>query len=231
LNGLYKIQEGTVFFEGRPLPQAGPELRALRRRVGLVFQSPEDQLFSPTVREELAFAPRNWGFSEEEARASIERAIRSVGLDESYLGRNPLRLSGGERRLVAIASVLAGDPECLVLDEPTAGLDAAYRERIAALLTRLQGEGRTIVTVTHDFEMAFERSDRLIVMEDGLSVYEGGVREALPALLVRQNAFMPEILRLSNFLRESGLGVPLTWDTEELYRGLSRLLPSAARGR
>jgi energy-coupling factor transport system ATP-binding protein len=220
LNGLYKIQKGGIFMEGKPLPQEGREVRALRRRVGLVFQAPEDQLFSPTVREELAFAPRNWGFSPEETDASVERALRAVGLEEAYFARNPLSLSGGERRLVAIASVLAADPECLVLDEPTAGLDVHYREEIVSLLSRLREEGRTVVTVTHDFEMAFAHSDRLMVMADGRRVCEGKVCDVLPALLELQRAFMPEILQVSDFLRQNGVNVPLTWDAETLCRAL-----------
>jgi energy-coupling factor transport system ATP-binding protein len=220
LNGLYKIQKGEILIEGKPLPQEGPELRSLRRRVGLVFQTPEDQFFSPTVREELAFAPRNWGFSPEEANLSVERALQSVGLAETYLERNPLALSGGERRLVAIASVLSADPECLILDEPTAGLDARYRGEIMALLSRLRAEGRSVVTVTHDFEMAFEYSDRLIVMRDGLKASEGEVCEVLPALLELQRAFMPNILQLSALLRENGADVPLTWDAETLCDAL-----------
>jgi energy-coupling factor transport system ATP-binding protein len=221
LNGLYTVQSGEVSLEGGPLPQKGPELRDLRRRVGLVFQSPEDQLFSPTVSEELSFAPRNWGFSEEETETSVRRALESVGLGEAYLPRNPLLLSGGERRLAAIASVLAAEPECVVLDEPTAGLDAAYRERIIALLWRLKEAGKTIVTVTHDFEMAFERSDRLLIMDDGRKVHEGSVSRVLPLLLEAGNAStLPEILQLTGLLRQRGLPVPLTWDVEEFCRWL-----------
>jgi energy-coupling factor transport system ATP-binding protein len=189
--------------------------------VGLVFQSPEDQLFSPTVSEELSFAPRNWGFSEEETETSVRRALESVGLGEAYLPRNPLLLSGGERRLAAIASVLAAEPECVILDEPTAGLDAAYRERIIALLWRLKEAGKTIVTVTHDFEMAFERSDRLLIMDGGRKVHEGSVSRVLPLLLEAGNAStLPEILQLTGLLRQRGLPVPLTWDAEEFCRWL-----------
>jgi energy-coupling factor transport system ATP-binding protein len=220
LNALYKIQKGEIFMDGKPLPQEGPDVRALRRRVGLVFQTPEDQFFSPTVREELAFAPRNWGFSSEETDAAVLRALQSVGLREEFFDRNPLSLSGGEGRLVAIASVLAADPECLVLDEPTAGLDIHYRGEIVALLSRLRAEGRTVVTVTHDFEMAFENSDRLIVMADGVKLCEGTVPQALPVLLERQRPFMPEILQVSAALRENGADVPLTWDVDTLCRAL-----------
>jgi energy-coupling factor transport system ATP-binding protein len=223
LNGLYSVQCGEIFLEGEILPRQGAELRNLRRRVGLVFQSPEDQLFSPTVREELAFAPRNWGFSPEETHTSVMRAIEDVGLGEAYLERNPLRLSGGERRLVAIASTLSAEPECVVLDEPTAGLDAHYRRKIVALLSRLKKAGKTVVTVTHDFEMAFEHSDRLLIMSEGTKVCEGGVREVLPVLSEAMSASMlPEILQVTDFLRKRGVAVPLTWDVDELVALIER---------
>jgi energy-coupling factor transporter ATP-binding protein EcfA2 len=190
-----------------------------------VFQSPEDQLFSPTVREELAFAPMNWGFSKEDTDACVERALQSVGLRahekhekrekrEKYLDRNPLRLSGGERRLVAIASVLSANPDCLVLDEPTAGLDAKYREDVAALLSRLRDTGKTIVTVTHDLEMAFEQSDHMIVMDNGRIVCEGGVDDVLPTLLEMKAVMLPELTRVSALLRSRGFNVPLAWRVE-----------------
>ena len=226
LNGLYGIQSGEIFIEGNagssqlvPIPARGVPLRDLRRRVGLVFQNPEDQLFSPTVREELAFAPMNWGFSKEDTDVFVERALQSVGLKEEYLGRNPLRLSGGERRLVAIASVLSANPECLILDEPTASLDAQYREAVVELLSRLREAGKTIITVTHDFEMAFEQSDHLIVMDNGRKVCDGGVCGVLPALL-EQDVFiikmLPEVVRVSALLRSHGFDVPLTWRAEEV---------------
>jgi energy-coupling factor transport system ATP-binding protein len=221
LNGLCAVQSGEILMEGEALPRQGSELRNLRRRVGLVFQSPEDQLFSPTVREELAFAPRNWGFSAEEAEASVKRAIENVGLDESYLERNPLRLSGGERRLVAIASTLSADPECVVLDEPTAGLDACHREKIVALLSRLKEAGKTIVMVTHDLELAFQNSDRLLVMSDGTKICEGGVFEALPVLVDTGASMLPGILRITSLLHGQGADVPLTWDLERLLAVLA----------
>ena len=222
LNGLYSVQSGEIFIEGAddgefaPIPMKGEALRNLRRRVGLVFQSPETQLFSPTVREELAFAPMNWGFSKEDTDACVERAFQSVGLRKEYLDRNPLRLSGGERRLVAIASVLSANPECLILDEPTAGLDAKYREEIVALLNRMRDIGKTIITVTHDFEMAFEQSDHLIVMDNGQKVCEGGIEEVLSALFEEEALMLPDLVRISGLLRSRGVNVPLTWRVEEV---------------
>ncbi|GHV35662.1 hypothetical protein FACS1894187_08840 [Synergistales bacterium] len=216
LNSLYKIQKGEILIDASPIPQSGAELMELRRRVGLVFQTPEDQFFSATVREELMFAPQNWGFPPRGVDEAVNFALRSVGLNAEYLGRNPLLLSGGERRLVAIASVLSAAPECLVLDEPTAGLDERYRERIVSLLSRLRDEGKTIVTVTHDFEMAFEKSDHIILLENGLKSYEGSVKDGLPVLLENNKTFMPPILRVAANLRTGGLDVPLTWRLEEL---------------
>jgi energy-coupling factor transport system ATP-binding protein len=216
LNGLYGVQRGEIFIEGGNIPAKGAALRDLRRKVGLVFQSPEDQLFLPTVREELAFAPQNWGLSKEEIDSSIERALQSVVLREEYLDRNPLRLSGGERRLVGIASVISADPECLILDEPTAGLDAGYRENIIALLTSLRDAGKTIITVTHDYEMAFEQSDHLMVMDSGQKIREGCVDEVLPALLEAETLMLPEVARVSALLRACGVDVPLTWRVDDI---------------
>ena len=223
LNGLYRIQAGHILMEGLPLPQKGEALHRLRGTVGLVFQTPEDQLFCPTVREELAFAPVNAGVSGERLERAVRTALAGVGLDDGFLDRNPLALSGGERRLVAIASVLAAEPECLVLDEPTAGLDAAYRKKILALLSDLRGRGRTIISVTHDLEMAFGHCDRLLVMDAGRSKGEGDVSSALPSLMrVLNPSVWPEVLQLSARLRERCPSVPLTWDPDVLLGAVER---------
>ena len=223
LNGLYKAQSGQVLLEGSALPWKGEALHRLRQTVGLVFQSPEDQLFCPTVREELAFAPINAGFAGKRLEQAIRSALRRVGLGDAFLSRNPLALSGGERRLVAIASVLAAEPECLVLDEPTAGLDAAYRKRILCLLSDLRQRGRTVITVTHDLEMAFGCCDRLLVMDAGRSKGEGAVRSALPSLMrVLSPSVWPEVLQVSASLHARFTGVPLTWDPDVLTRALTK---------
>ncbi|MBQ9564494.1 MAG: ATP-binding cassette domain-containing protein [Synergistaceae bacterium] len=217
LNGLYKIQSGSILIEGSPLPQKGPELHALRQRVGLVFQNPEAQFFSPTVEEELRFAPRNAGLDGKELELAVLTALDAVGLEQDFLGRNPLALSGGERRLVAIASVLAAAPECLVLDEPLAGLDAAYRKRILALLSNLRDEGRSIVAITHDLNMALGCCDSVLVMDSGRVVGQGTPRDILPALMdALKPEVWPDVLKLSARLRDKIPFVPLTWDWEEL---------------
>ena len=175
------------------------------------------------MREELAFAPINAGFAGERLERAIRSALGRVGLGDAFLSRNPLALSGGERRLAAIASVLAAEPECLVLDEPTAGLDAACRKRILSLLSELRGRGRTVITVTHDLEMAFGCCDRLLVMDAGRSKGEGAVRSALPTLMrVLSPSVWPEVLQVSASLRARFVGVPLTWDPDVLTRALTK---------
>ncbi|NLL36036.1 MAG: ATP-binding cassette domain-containing protein [Fretibacterium sp.] len=217
LNGLYPIQQGRILLDDVPLPQKGEELHRLRRKVGLVFQNPEEQLFCPTVREELAFAPNNLGFSKEEIALSVDRALEAVGLEEDFKERNPIRLSGGERRLVAIASVLSMDPSCLILDEPTAGLDAAYRKRILELLKSLKKNGKTIITVTHDLEMALEFSDRLLFLNQGRSELEGEPQAVVPLLIEKLSSRVcPDLLRVSLLLRKSRLNSPLFWRLDEL---------------
>ncbi|MBR0044006.1 MAG: ATP-binding cassette domain-containing protein, partial [Synergistaceae bacterium] len=169
LNALYKIQAGKILIDDKDLPQAGPDVKDLRQRVGLVFQNPEDQLFCATVREELEFAPRNADFNLENLNKAVLNAINLVGLDESFLARNPLALSGGERRLVAIASVLAVEPECIILDEPLAGLDAYYKNKILNMLNDLKAQGKSIIVITHDINSALQFSNKIIILERGKS--------------------------------------------------------------
>ena len=217
LNGLYRVQAGEILMRGMPLPQEGEELRALRGEVGLVFQCPEDQLFCPTVEEELAFAPANMGVKGSALEMAILDALDCVGLGRDFLTRSPLSLSGGERRLVAIASVVAAGPQCLVLDEPTAGLDEEHRERVLALLTRLRDRGRSVVSITHDLDVALRFSDRVLIMDKGRVLAEGAPRDVLPALMeaMRPEAW-PDALRISSRLRERFPDIPLTWNMEEL---------------
>ena len=239
MNGLYRLQAGSILLEGEPLPQSGEALYRLRQRVGLVFQMPERQLFSPTVREELAFAPANAGLEGEALDEAVLGALRAVGLEEDFLSRSPFQLSGGEQRLTAIASTLAAGPDCVVLDEPLAGLDAAYRRGILALLTRLRDEGRSVVTITHDLDMALCFSDRVLVMDGGRSLAEGTPQEVLPSLM---EALRPDVwpgaLQVSARLRARHPSFPLVWRVEALWdllrQGVSpdfeRPSPSSARG-
>ena len=223
LNALYKIQEGRILLEGEPLPQKGEEVHTLRQKVGLVFQHPEDQLFSPTVKEELAFAPKNAGFKGQALDEAVLYGLECSGLSLDFLERNPIALSGGERRLVAIASVLSARPEVVVLDEPLAGLDASYQRKILAMLGRLRDEGRTIITVTHDLSMALNYSDRILILRDAGKVQEGTPREVVETVMESLDPeAWPDALRISERIREENPSFPLMYDYQELVSCISR---------
>ena len=223
LNALYKIQEGQILFDGHALPQKGEEVHSLRQKVGLVFQHPEDQLFSPTVREELAFAPKNAGFRKQELDDAIIYGLECAGLPRDFLERNPIALSGGERRLVAIASVLSARPECIVLDEPLAGLDASYQRKILSMLGRLRDEGKTVITVTHDLDMALNYSDRILILRNAEKIHEGRPHEMLEIVMnsLEPEAW-PEVLRISTELRKVNQDFPLLYNYQELIACISR---------
>jgi energy-coupling factor transporter ATP-binding protein EcfA2 len=150
-------------------------LREIRRRVGIVFQDPDDQLFMPTVREDVAFGPANFGVPVEELGGRVDRALEAVGMAE-HADRSPLHLSGGQRRRVALATVLACDPEILVLDEPSSNLDPVARRELAEVLL---GLGRTMLMVTHDLPYALQLCPRSVVLDDGIVVADGPTRELL----------------------------------------------------
>ena len=224
LNALYKIQDGEIFLGSEKLPQKGEEVYKLRQRVGLVFQHPEDQLFSATVREELAFAPKNAGLKNSELDEAISYALECVGLDEKFLERNPLALSGGERRLIATASVLAARPECLVLDEPLAGLDASYQKKILSMLAKLRDSGTTVITITHDLSTALRYSDRILIMNAGEAVKSGTPREVIDEILdILEPEALPDVLRMSAEIRKINKNFPLFYDCQEFLKCLSKI--------
>ncbi len=144
----------------------------MRRRIGLLFQYPEYQLFEETVRKDILFGPLKMGMDKEAAEKSLMDAIRLVGLDESYLDRSPFELSGGQKRRVAFAGVIAMDPEILVLDEPAAGLDPVGRRDVFRYIRELKNLGKTIILVSHNMDEAARISDRLLVLSDGRAIYE-----------------------------------------------------------
>ena len=219
LNALYKIQSGEIFFDGKELPQKGQEVYELRQRVGLVFQHPEDQLFSPTVKEELAFAPKNAGFKDSELDEAVLYGLECVGLGKNFLDRNPLALSGGERRLVAIASVLSARPECIVLDEPLAGLDASYQKKILSMLGNLRNNGKTIITITHDLKTALRYSDRILILRDGGKIKEGTPGEVIEEIMnILKPEAWPDVLRVSAEIRKVNKNFPLLYDYQDFIK-------------
>ncbi len=167
LNGILQGDSGVVRVLGRPV--ADGHLHWVRARVGLVFQDPDDQLFSPTVFDDVAFGPINMGCSEEEVRARVERALHQVGMD-GYERRSPHHLSVGEKKRIAIATVLAMDPQVLVLDEPTSNLDPRGRWELIELLRQLPMTG---VIATHDLEMVRELCPRVVILDHGKVVADG----------------------------------------------------------
>lgn len=223
LNALYKIQEGRIIFEGADIPQKGEAVHTLRQKVGLVFQHPEDQLFSPTVREELAFAPKNAGFTGQALDEAVLYGLECSGLGREFLDRSPIALSGGERRLVAIASVLSARPECVVLDEPLAGLDASYQRKILAMLGRLRDEGRTIITILHDLKTALNFSDRILILRDGSCVQEGRPQEVIDTLMkTLEPETWPDVMRISAGIRRLNPSFPLLYNYQELITCISQ---------
>lgn len=214
LNGLILPQRGEVMVNGIRAAAKTPELREIRSLVGLVFQYPEQQIFAESVEEEISFAPRNWGVTGSALTERVLSAVRSIGLDEALLPQNPFELSGGQKRRVAIASVLAADPKYLVLDEPTAGLDADGVAELVALLNGFRLEGRGIIHITHDIEIALNMSDKIIILADG-RIFAQGTPGYVAKTLCRtriEGLVTPDVLLLSSELYDAGRIPDITWD-------------------
>ncbi len=209
LNALLLPTEGKLTILDRTI-EAGSEpkkLKSLRGRVGLVFQFPEYQLFEETVLKDVAFGPKNFGASEEEAIQKARVALKMVGLDKSYEERSPLELSGGQKRRVAIAGILAMNPEVLVLDEPTAGLDPIGTDEMMELFHSLnQKENKTIIIVTHDMEQVFKHCDNVVVMQDGAPKTHTTVKEFFKDSSVcdELDILPPALVRFKDELKKNG---------------------------
>lgn len=172
-NGLLAPTDGKVTWNGKDIYEKGFNRREFRSHVGIVFQYPEYQLFETTVLKDVCFGPKNLGISEEESKRKAEEALRLVGLDEKYWQHSPFELSGGQKRRAAIAGVLAMEPEILILDEPTAGLDPKGRDEILGVIKKLNEEKETtIILVSHSMDDVAEYVDRIIVINDGDIMYD-----------------------------------------------------------
>lgn len=178
LNGLMRADSGAIYFNGEDIYAKEFSMPFLRKHVGLVFQYPEHQLFETTVLEDVCFGPKNLGLGKDEVLDAAKKALKQVGLGEKYYEKSPFELSGGEKRRVAIAGVLAMNPEVLILDEPTAGLDPKGRDKILNQLKKLQTERNiAIVLVSHSMEDVAKYAERLVVMSGGKKLYDGECRE------------------------------------------------------
>ncbi|WP_324668423.1 energy-coupling factor transporter ATPase [Geochorda subterranea] len=213
LNGLIRPRPGTVLVDGHDVGDRRTDMRRLRRTVGLVFQYPEYQLFEETVYDDVAFGPRSMGLDADEVDRRVRRAMAMMGLDvEALARRSPFELSGGQRRRVAIAGVLALGCSKLILDEPTAGLDPGGRRDLLRLLARLNREGMTVLLVTHDMDDLAEVARRVLVLSEGRLVADAPVRELFAqhrALLQRHRLDVPATVRVLYALRDRGADVRL----------------------
>ena len=228
LNGLLKPTSGQVLVDGEDLNGEHVDRRALRRRIGLVFQYPEYQLFEETVAKDIAFGPKNQGLSPEEIDQRVRYAMDCVHLDyDKYCDRSPFELSGGQMRRVAIAGVLAMKPSVLILDEPTAGLDPRGRDRILTMLEELHASRSvTIVMVSHSMDDMARLATRLVVMAEGKILASGSPREifAQEEMMLSAGLGVPEAARLCRALREKGLDLPADlYRPDELKEHLLRL--------
>ena len=207
-NGLMRPTSGTVFYNEEDIWQEGYSLKRLRSKVGLVFQYPEHQLFEADVLSDVCFGPKKQGLSQEEAQERARTALKQVGLKEKYYGSSPFELSGGQKRRVAIAGVLAMEPEVLILDEPTAGLDPKGRDEILDQIAWLHQERKiSVLLVSHSMEDIARYVERILVMNHGEKVFDGVPKEVFSHYkeLEAIGLAAPQITYIMHALRENGL--------------------------
>ena len=228
LNGLVKATEGRILFHGEDIYGVGYDMRRLRSKVGLVFQYPEHQLFEMTVYKDVAFGPSNMKLSEQEIDKRVREALQTVGLSENVYEKSPFELSGGQKRRVAIAGVLAMNPEVLILDEPTAGLDPKGRDEILYAIKKLhEKRGITIILVSHSMEDVAKLADRLIVMEKGRVAMTGTPKEVFARVeeLEKIGLAAPQISYVLAELKQKGYNLPNDiYTVEEAVKALYTLL-------
>ena len=210
LNGLLKASSGTISYNGENIDREGCDKKVLRSKVGLVFQYPEHQLFEIDVFTDVCFGPKNLGLSREEVETRAKEALEQVGLDEHFYRQSPFELSGGQKRRVAIAGVLAMKPEVLILDEPTAGLDPRGRDEILDEISLLHKQNKmTIILVSHSMEDMAKYADRLLVMNHGELAFDGKPREVFLHYkeLEKIGLAAPQITYIVQELREGGAAI------------------------
>lgn len=210
LNGLLKASSGTIYYNGENIDGEGYDKKLLRSKVGLVFQYPEHQLFEIDVFTDVCFGPKNLGLSKEEVEARAREALKQVGMDESFYAQSPFELSGGQKRRVAIAGVLAMKPEVLILDEPTAGLDPKGRDEILEEISLLHRQNQmTIILVSHSMEDMAKYADRLLVMDHGELAFDGKPKEVFLHYqeLEKMGLAAPQITYIVHELRDGGVEI------------------------
>ena len=217
LNGIYEPDEGKVFIDGEELKYDKKSLLKFRQKVGIVFQNPDDQIFAPTVEEDVAFGPLNLKLPMEEVQKRVTESLALVGMS-GFEKKAPHHLSGGQKKRVAIAGILAMKPEIMVLDEPTAGLDPQGVRGLSKLLKELNDEGITIIISTHEVDLVPNYAKKVFVLVDGLLIAEGTPKEifAQPEILDQANLEVPIVTELFQDLEKEGFDMnndyPLTID-------------------
>ena len=212
LNGLLLPTSGTVEigdFIVTSDKRKNKKIKELRKHVSIVFQFPEYQLFEETVEKDVAFGLKNYGFKEDEAIEKAHEALKRVGLDETFYKRSPFELSGGEKRRVAIAGIIAIGPEVLVLDEPTAGLDPVGSKIILDLVVDLNKQGKTIILVTHDMNIVMNYADHVVVMNDGKIAFEGTSSKLFSGDVSNYSIEIPSLFKFCQSLKEHNVDIDI----------------------
>ena len=228
LNGLLKATSGTIYYNDKNIYEEGYDMKALRSKVGLVFQYPEHQLFEADVFSDVCFGPKNLGLSKEEVEARAYEALRLVGLKEKHYKKSPFELSGGQKRRVAIAGILAMEPDVLVLDEPTAGLDPKGRDDILDQVAKLHREKKiTVILVSHSMEDVAKYVERLIVVNHGKIAFDDIPKKVFAHYkeLEEMGLAAPQITYIMHALKEKGLPVdPADTTVEEAKQDILHAL-------
>ena len=218
LNGLLKATSGDILYNGESIYREGYSMKELRSHVGLVFQYPEHQLFEVDVFSDVCFGPKNLGLSKEEVEERAKKALTQVGLDESYYKKSPFELSGGQKRRVAIAGILAMHPQVLILDEPTAGLDPKGRDEILDQVALLQKERKiTVILVSHSMEDVARYVDRIIVVNDGKILFDDTPKQVFQHYKELESVGLaaPQVTYVVKALKEKGWDIDTTATTVE----------------
>ncbi len=215
INSLLRPSKGTIYVGNFVIDykeKKTKELKKLKKYAGLVFQFPEYQLFEDTVIKDVMFGPKNFGIKEEEAMKVAKEALNLVGIDDSLFNRSPFELSGGQKRRVAIAGIIALDPQILILDEPTAGLDPRGEKEMMDLFKKIHEKGKTIIMISHNMENVLEYSTRAIVMSKGKIIFDGKPLDLFSQdnLNEKYNIHEPRVLSYAKELKQNGLNIDLT---------------------
>ena len=223
-NGLEKATSGTIYFNGQDIYDKDFNMKSLRSKVGLVFQYPEHQLFETTVLEDVKFGPKNLGLDKLEVDLRAFEAIKQVGLSEKSYDASPFELSGGQKRRVAIAGVLAMKPEILILDEPTAGLDPRGRDEILDQIAKLHKEGLTVILVSHSMEDVAKYADRIIAVNSGKIAFDGTPKEVFRHYkeLERMGLSAPQVTYVMQEMKD--LGLPVNTDVSTVEEAKEEIL-------